>query len=60
MRTSYYLNGKRISKKDLVSLITKHEVDLLTTDAKRLFMCEPNIELSYRTIAGVVTVVFNL
>ena len=60
MRTSFYLNENKISKKRLVSLLGDTEVSRIVNQAKELFNYDVNIQLDFATKVGTVLVIFSL
>ena len=56
MRATYSINGRKISKKDLVKLIGKEQVDSYTKDAKKTFIEDPNISYSVFICRGMLNI----
>ena len=64
MKTKFYLNGKKVSKKALVEMFGKEAIDRRIKEAKETFMMDPNIENSwwmgygFMGFAGMLTIYF--
>ncbi len=59
MKTTYRLDGKKITKKKLIELTGADQVKRLTEDAKELFWEDPNIELDYWIGKGMLNIQFS-
>ena len=60
MRTTFYLNGKRISKKALTELIGKEWLNKIIKEDKEIFMEDPYTALySFLGSYGMLLVVFS-
>lgn len=57
-RTTYLLDGKKISKKELIELIGKDKVEKLTEKAWEMFMEDPYIQNDYFISKGILTIDF--
>lgn len=59
MKTKFYLDGKKVSKKSLVEMFGKESIDRRIKEAKETFRMDPNIENSwFMGSAGMLTVYF--
>ena len=59
MKTNYYLNGKKTTKKALTELLGKERLDRMTKDAKEGFMQDPLEQQSFFLgSAGMLTIEF--
>lgn len=59
MKTKFYLDGKKVSKKSLVEMFGKEAIDRRIKEAKETFWIDPNIENSwFMGYAGMLTIYF--
>jgi len=58
MKTNYYIEGKKTSKKALTEKLGKERIDRLTREAKEGFMQDPLEQQSFYTSAGMLTIEF--
>lgn len=59
MKTKFYLDGKKITKKALVEKIEKERIDCMTAEAKEGFFADPLEQQSfYLGNAGMLTIEF--
>ena len=59
MKTNYYLNGKKTTKKELTELLGKERLDRMTREAKEGFMQDPLEQQSFFTgTTGMLTIEF--
>lgn len=59
MKTKYYLNGKKVSRKALESQFGKDRIDRITREAKDAFRQDPLEQLDFfMGSAGMLTVEF--
>lgn len=60
MKTTYYLNGKKASKKALTEQLGKERIDRMTKEAKEGFMQDPLEQQSFFLgSAGCLTIEFS-
>ena len=59
MRTTYRLNGKKITKKELCMLLGKEYVERVTEACKRDYLSDPLICLDVYTRAGMLNFKFD-
>jgi len=58
MKTNYYIEGKKTTKKALTEKLGKERIDRLTKEAKEGFMQDPLEQQSFYTSAGMLTIEF--
>ena len=59
MKTNYYLNGKKTTKKALTELLGKERLDRMTKEAKEGFMNDPLEQQSFFLgTTGMLTIEF--
>jgi len=58
MKTNYYMNDKKTTKKALTEKLGKERIDRLTREAKEGFMQDPLEQQSFYTSAGMLTIEF--
>jgi len=58
MKTNFYIDGKKTSKKALTEKLGKERIDRLTREAKEGFMQDPLEQQSFYTSAGMLTIEF--
>lgn len=59
MRTNYYINGKKVSRKAAEYAAGKDRLDRLVDDAKEAFMEDPCLQLDYMVNGGILTISFD-
>ena len=58
MRTNYYINGKKVSRKAAEYAAGKERLDRLVNDTKEAFMEDPCLQLDYMVTGGILTIKF--
>ncbi len=58
MKTTLYLNGKKVTRKQIVELIGKDSLDRRIKDATETFREDPLIENDFMVPGGILTIRF--
>ena len=59
IKTTFYLNGKKISRKTAAETAGKSKIEKMIEESKATFIEEPFIENSYMVKGGILTIKFN-
>jgi hypothetical protein len=59
MKTTFYLNSKKVTKKAAAELAGKERFERMIKEAKEDFMNDPWTELSYMVAGGILTIEFS-
>jgi hypothetical protein len=58
MKTAFYLNGKKVTKKAVTELAGKERLERMLKEAKEDFTNDPWTELDYMISGGMLTIKF--
>lgn len=59
MKTKFYLNGKKITKKAAIELLSKEKFERFISEAKETFFEDPYIANEWMTRKGIFSIEFS-
>ena len=59
MKTEFYINGKKVSRKAVEAKVGKTRLDRMVAESKETFMEDPFIENDWTFSGGLLTIRFN-